>query len=276
MMFNCFSELPILISRLPVFYKQRDNYFHPAWAWSIASWILRVPLSIIEAVVWSCIVYYTLGFAPGAGRYVFPCTHDVYAFHNSFVIIGPFSFFRFFRYMLLLFSIHQMALGLYRMMASIARDMVIANTFGSASMLAILLLGGFIIPKGRLCCFVYFDINSGILLMFVFLISESIKSWWIWMYWVSPLSYGQSAISVNEFTATRWMKKSAIGNNTVGYNVLHSHSLPTDDYWYWLGVGVMLLYAWFFNNIMTLALAYLNRKSQEGVLLFIFYQLIMF
>ncbi|KDO73303.1 hypothetical protein CISIN_1g000860mg [Citrus sinensis] len=214
MMFNCFSELPILISRLPVFYKQRDNYFHPAWAWSIASWILRVPLSIIEAVVWSCIVYYTLGFAPGAGR--------------------------FFRYMLLLFSIHQMALGLYRMMASIARDMVIANTFGSASMLAILLLGGFIIPK------------------------ESIKSWWIWMYWVSPLSYGQSAISVNEFTATRWMKKSAIGNNTVGYNVLHSHSLPTDDYWYWLGVGVMLLYAWLFNNIMTLALAYLNplRKSQ--------------
>ncbi|GAY38373.1 hypothetical protein CUMW_036200 [Citrus unshiu] len=212
MMFNCFSELPILISRLPVFYKQRDNYFHPAWAWSIASWILRVPLSIIEAVVWSCIVYYTLGFAPGAGR--------------------------FFRYMLLLFSIHQMALGLYRMMASIARDMVIANTFGSASMLAILLLGGFIIPK------------------------ESIKSWWIWMYWVSPLSYGQSAISVNEFTATRWMKKSAIGNNTVGYNVLHSHSLPTDDYWYWLGVGVMLLYAWLFNNIMTLALAYLNLASQ--------------
>ncbi|KAH9700610.1 ABC transporter G family member 31 [Citrus sinensis] len=215
---TCFAREILLISRHRFFYMfrtcQRDNYFHPAWAWSIASWILRVPLSIIEAVVWSCIVYYTLGFAPGAGR--------------------------FFRYMLLLFSIHQMALGLYRMMASIARDMVIANTFGSASMLAILLLGGFIIPK------------------------ESIKSWWIWMYWVSPLSYGQSAISVNEFTATRWMKKSAIGNNTVGYNVLHSHSLPTDDYWYWLGVGVMLLYAWLFNNIMTLALAYLNplRKSQ--------------
>lgn len=71
MMFNGFSELPLMISRLPVFYKQRDNLFHPASAWSVTSWILRVPYSIIEAVVWSCVVYYTVGFAPSAGRYLF-------------------------------------------------------------------------------------------------------------------------------------------------------------------------------------------------------------
>lgn len=33
-----------------------------------------------------------------------------------------------------------------------------------------------------------------------------IKPWWLWAFWVSPLSYGQRAISVNEFTAERWMK----------------------------------------------------------------------
>ncbi|KAI8523579.1 hypothetical protein RHMOL_Rhmol13G0085000 [Rhododendron molle] len=70
MMFNGFSELPLMIFRLPVFYKQRDNFFHPAWAWSITSWILRVPYSVIEAIVWSCVVYYTVGFAPGAGRHL--------------------------------------------------------------------------------------------------------------------------------------------------------------------------------------------------------------
>ncbi|GAV89910.1 ABC_tran domain-containing protein/ABC2_membrane domain-containing protein/PDR_assoc domain-containing protein [Cephalotus follicularis] len=208
MMFNGFSELPIMITRLPVFYKQRDNNFHPAWAWSIASWILRVPYSVIEAVVWSCVVYYTVGFAPAAGR--------------------------FFRFMFLLFSVHQMALGLFRMMASIARDMVIASTFGSAALLVIFLLGGFIIPKGM------------------------IKPWWVWAFWLSPLSYGQRAISVNEFSATRWMEKSSFGNNTVGYNVLHSHSLPDGDYWYWLGVGVLLLYALLFNCLVTVALSYLN------------------
>ncbi|KAL5778742.1 hypothetical protein ACOSQ2_009479 [Xanthoceras sorbifolium] len=208
MMFNGFSELPIMISRLHVFYKQRDNAFHPAWAWSLASWILRVPYSVLEAVVWSCVVYYTVGFAPGPGR--------------------------FFRFMFLLFSIHQMALGLFRMMASLARDMVIANTFGSAALLIIFLLGGFIIPK------------------------DMIKPWWVWGFWVSPLSYGQRAISVNEFSATRWMENSAIGNNTVGYNVLQAHSLPSDDYWYWIGVIVLLLYSFLFNGLVTLALAYLN------------------
>lgn len=74
MMFNGFSELPITIFRLPVFYKQRDNLFYPAWAWSISSWVTRVPYSVIEATIWSCIVYYSVGFAPGAGRYVSPVT----------------------------------------------------------------------------------------------------------------------------------------------------------------------------------------------------------
>ncbi|XP_050370923.1 ABC transporter G family member 31 isoform X3 [Argentina anserina] len=209
MMFNGFTELPLMISRLPVFYKQRDNYFHPAWAWSGVSLLLRIPYSIIEAIVWSCVVYYTVGFAPGPGR--------------------------FFRFMLLLFSVHQMALGLFRTMASLARDMVIANTFGSAALIVIFCFGGFIIPK------------------------DSIKPWWGWAFWVSPLSYGQRAISVNEFTAVRWIKISPLTNRTIGQNVLQQHSLPNGDSWYWIGVGALLAYALLFNCIVTLALMYLNQ-----------------
>ncbi|XP_066345250.1 ABC transporter G family member 51 isoform X1 [Miscanthus floridulus] len=214
MLFNGFTELPITISRLPVFYKQRDNFFHPAWAFSIPNWILRIPYSLIEAMVWSCAVYYTVGFAPTADR--------------------------FFHFMLLLFSVHQMALGLFRMMGAIARDMTIANTFGSAALLAIFLLGGFLIPK------------------------EAIQPWWQWAYWLSPLMYGQRAISVNEFSASRWSKVFGAGNNPVGFNVLTSHSLPTQDYWYWIGVCALLAYAVLFNALFTLALAFLNplRKAQ--------------
>uniref|UniRef100_A0A803KRW0 ABC transporter domain-containing protein n=1 Tax=Chenopodium quinoa TaxID=63459 RepID=A0A803KRW0_CHEQI len=69
MMFNGFSELALMIFRLPVFYKQRDNCFYPAWAWSLSSWVLRVPYSVIESVAWSCVVYYLVGFAPAAGSY---------------------------------------------------------------------------------------------------------------------------------------------------------------------------------------------------------------
>ena len=85
MMFNGFSELPLMITRLPVFYKQRDNFFHPAWAWSISSWILRVPYSIIEAVVWSCVVYFTVGFAPSAGRYLLFYFSRRFSFWLSFL-----------------------------------------------------------------------------------------------------------------------------------------------------------------------------------------------
>ncbi|CAL9782849.1 unnamed protein product [Musa acuminata subsp. burmannicoides] len=224
MMFNGFSELPITITRLPVFYKQRDSLFYPAWAFSLPSWLLRIPYSIIEAVVWSCVVYYSVGFAPSADR--------------------------FFCFMLLLFSIHQMALGLFRLMAAIARDFIVANTFGSFALLAIFLLGGFIVPK------------------------DSIKPWWIWVYWISPLSYGQRAIAVNEFTDSRWREKSSYGTDTVGNNVLRSQGLPTQRYWYWVGVGILLAYSILFNILFILAMAYLkplgkaqavvSSDSQEG------------
>lgn len=121
----------------------------------------------------------------------------------------------------------------------------------------------------------------------------AIKPWWVWAYWVSPLMYGQRAISVNEFSSSRWSKVCLLafvfffillllfglfiflsyllllnvsfqgtvsGNNTVGTNVLLSHNLPTQDYWYWIGVGVLLAYAILFNALFTLALAFLNRK----------------
>lgn len=149
MMFNGFSELPLMITRLPVFYKQRDNLFYPAWAWSFTSWILRVPYSVIEALIWTLVVYYSVGFAPSGGRYLnfitFFCCNFSFLLSYSLHLV---KCFRFFRYMFLLFVVHQMALGLFRMMASIARDMVLANTFGSAALLIIFLLGGFIVPKG--------------------------------------------------------------------------------------------------------------------------------
>ncbi|TYJ46177.1 hypothetical protein E1A91_A02G103200v1 [Gossypium mustelinum] len=73
---------------------------------------------------------------------------------------------------------------------------------------------------------------------YTLLLLDQIKPWWVWASWLSPLEYAQRAVSINEFTATRWKKISATGNNTIGYNVLHQHGLPSAKYWYWLGVGV--------------------------------------
>ena len=67
-MFNGFAELSMTIVRLPVFFKQRDLLFYPAWAFTIPTFLLRIPLSLLEAGVWVVTTYYAIGFAPEASR----------------------------------------------------------------------------------------------------------------------------------------------------------------------------------------------------------------
>lgn len=68
LMFNGVAELALTVIRLPVFFKQRDFYFYPAWAFCLPIWILRIPLSIMESTIWIVLTYYTIGFAPSPGR----------------------------------------------------------------------------------------------------------------------------------------------------------------------------------------------------------------
>jgi hypothetical protein len=41
---------------LAVFYKQRELYFYPTWAYAISAAILKVPLSLMEAFVWTILI----------------------------------------------------------------------------------------------------------------------------------------------------------------------------------------------------------------------------
>lgn len=67
-MFNGMAELAMTVFRLPVFYKQRDFLFYPAWAFGLPIWVLRIPLSFMESGIWIILTYYTIGFAPAASR----------------------------------------------------------------------------------------------------------------------------------------------------------------------------------------------------------------
>lgn len=68
-MFNGMAELALTIFRLPVFFKQRDFLFYPAWAFAIPIWLLKIPLSLVESGIWIILTYYTIGFAPAASRH---------------------------------------------------------------------------------------------------------------------------------------------------------------------------------------------------------------
>ncbi|XP_058112245.1 pleiotropic drug resistance protein 1-like [Magnolia sinica] len=120
-MFNGFAELAMAIQKLPVFYKQRDLLFFPAWAYSLPIWILRIPISIVEVAIYVCLTYYVIGFDPNAGR--------------------------FFKQYLILLATNQMATGLFRVIAAFGRSMIVANTFGSFVLLLVTALGGFLLSR---------------------------------------------------------------------------------------------------------------------------------
>ncbi|KAJ0870682.1 putative ABC-type sulfate transporter [Helianthus annuus] len=115
-----FPEAAMTVSRLPNFYKQRDMYFYPAWAYAIPASILKIPLSLLEATIWTCLTYYVIGYSPEPGR--------------------------FFRQLLLLFGAHFTSISLFRFLASVFQTVVSSTTAGGISILFLLTFGGFIIP----------------------------------------------------------------------------------------------------------------------------------
>ncbi|KAH9321631.1 hypothetical protein KI387_016270, partial [Taxus chinensis] len=218
MMFNGFPEMSMMIGRLPVFYKQRDLLFYPAWAYALPTWIVKIPLSLLEAVILVSITYYVIGFAPEVHR--------------------------FFRQMFLLFLLHQMALGLFKFIASLGRNMIISQTFGSFALVVVFVLGGFVVSR------------------------EDVPSWWIWAYWCSPMSYSQNALAANEFLAPRWNKPiSTTSNKPLGHAIIEARGLFAEANFYWIGVGALIGFCIIFNLLFTLALTYLNPLGKSQAVL---------
>ena len=67
-MFHGLAEISMTVARLPVFYKQRDFLFFPAWAYALPAWILKIPMTFLEVGIWVFLTYYVIGFDPNVGR----------------------------------------------------------------------------------------------------------------------------------------------------------------------------------------------------------------
>ncbi|KAJ6434978.1 hypothetical protein OIU84_000261 [Salix udensis] len=216
-MFNGFSELAMTIMKLPVFYKQRDLLFYPPWAYAIPTWILKIPISFVEVAIWTIMTYYVIGFDPNIGR--------------------------FFKQYLIFVVTNQMSSGLFRMTGALGRNIIVANTFGSFVLLAVLVMGGFILSR------------------------DNVKPWWIWGYWFSPLMYVQNAVSVNEFLGNSWRHIPPNSTESLGVTVLKSRGIFPEAQWYWIGVGALIGYTLLFNFLFTLALKYLNPFGKPQAML---------
>ncbi|CAL5380302.1 unnamed protein product [Camellia sinensis] len=136
------AQLSLTVGRLAVFYKQRDLYFYPAWAYAIPATILKVPISLFSALIWTSLTYYVVGYSPEAGRF-------------------------FLRFIIFL-ALHLAATFMFRFVASVFRTAVASTT------------------------------------------AASMPTWLKWGFWVSPLTYGELGLALNEFLALRWQKSQVV------------------------------------------------------------------
>ncbi|KAK7351408.1 hypothetical protein VNO77_10843 [Canavalia gladiata] len=223
-MFNGYSELSMSIMKLPVFYKQRDLLFFPSWAYSLPTWILKIPITLVEVGIWVVMTYYVIGFDPSIERFI--------------------------KQYFLLVCINQMASGLFRFMGAVGRHLIVANTVGSFALLAVMVMGGFILSR-ELCSFEPVDV----------------KKWWLWGYWFSPMMYGQNALAVNEFLGKSWSHAAPNSTEPLGVKVLKSRGIFPEAYWYWIGVGASIGYMLLFNFLFPLALHYLDPFDKPQALI---------
>ncbi|KAJ0884371.1 putative monosaccharide-transporting ATPase [Helianthus annuus] len=207
-MFNGMAEIPMTIAKLPVFYKQRDYFFYPTWVYALPTWLVKIPVSFLEAGIWTILTYYVIGFDPNVWRFL--------------------------KHFLLLAISNQMASALFRFIGSSGRNMIVANTFGSFSLLLLFSLGGFVLNR------------------------KDVKKWWIWGYWSSPMMYAMNGIVVNEYLGHKFKKPFL--DTTLGKFLVTSRGMFAESYWYWIAVGALLGYTLIYNVLYVVALRFLSSE----------------
>ncbi|WRX26244.1 ABC transporter-like [Theobroma cacao] len=74
---------------------------------------------------------------------------------------------------------------------NVGRTPILGNTFAALGLIIYIVFGGFVLSK------------------------ESVKKWWIWVYWSSPMMYAQNALAVNEFLGESWRHPVRKGNDEI-------------------------------------------------------------
>ncbi|EPS65201.1 hypothetical protein M569_09576, partial [Genlisea aurea] len=144
---------------------------------------------------------------------------------------------RFFRQFLAFFALQQMSLALLRFISVLARTLVVACCLGTSTLLLVFVLGGFIIAR------------------------DDLPPWMIWGYYISPMTYGQNAIAINEFLDERWSTPNTdlrYPEPTVGRVLLRTRGMFTDENMYWVCIAALFAFSILFHICFTVALTYLN------------------
>ncbi|XAR49749.1 hypothetical protein NMG60_11033040 [Bertholletia excelsa] len=224
---NGLAELSMTISRLTIFYKQRDFNFYPGWAYVVPNIVLTIPLSLLESFLWTALTYYGIGYSPEVERFVYQ--------------------------FILFFALHQASVSLFRCLASICRTEV-ASIFGSnLTMLLMVLFSGFIIPRSSLPTWMQW--GFWIVPVSYAEIGVSINEFLAPRWDKFALKFTNLYLQVTP------------SSMTLGQKILSSRGLNFEGHFYWISFGALFGFTMIFNFGFALALTHLNSpdKSQTFI-----------
>ncbi|KAG2492873.1 hypothetical protein HYH03_008788 [Edaphochlamys debaryana] len=210
-----FNSVDMYVRKLPVFFKQRDHHFYTALAFTLNGALLRIPEHLINASVWSLMVYFSTGFYMDAGRF--------FIFWLNLVVCGAFS------------------TSLFQALGALMRNGVLAQGLGAVALMLSIATSGFPIAR------------------------TSIPGWWIWLYWISPMSWTVRSMSISELTSPDWddsaVEWGAPPGLPLGQYVLLYRGFQREWKWVWIGIGMEIAITIFLTAVQALALAKLPPPS---------------
>ncbi|TVU46233.1 hypothetical protein EJB05_05755, partial [Eragrostis curvula] len=217
-MLNGTPEMSMQVARLPSFYKQKSYYFYPSWASAIPASILKIPISLLDSLVWICITYYGIGYTATVSR--------------------------FFCQFLILCLVHHSVTSFYRFIASCAQTHIASFFYLFLGVVLFLVFGGFILPKPSLPGWLswgfwispltYAEIGTAI--------NEFLAPRWQKVKCLLELINGTnwvlSIIQHSHYHSN--LLQETIQNITVGNQILITRGLYYSSYFYWISVGALL------------------------------------
>ncbi|EGZ09557.1 hypothetical protein PHYSODRAFT_338330 [Phytophthora sojae] len=129
-------------------------------------------------------------------------------------------------------------------------DLNVANPISMVSVLLFVLFAGFTITK------------------------DQIPDYFIWLYWLNPMSWDVRALAVNQYSDSKFdtcvfdgVDYCATFNMTMGEYSLSTFEVPTEKFWLWYGIVFMAAAYVFFMFLSYIALEFHRYESPENVTL---------
>ncbi|XP_056693043.1 pleiotropic drug resistance protein 1 isoform X2 [Spinacia oleracea] len=116
-----YAVLPMTISKLPVYYKQRSFKFFPSWAYSFPTLLPGIIFSSIEVIIWVLTTYFIIGF--------------------------DLNFFRLLKHAFIFILCGQMSYTLFRCIGAVTRDNSIASVVANLAVMWLVIFSGFVLAK---------------------------------------------------------------------------------------------------------------------------------